>query len=162
MGSPARGRAADRQVNVRDEVLVHFESARERDDVQTFAKNLERKGKGLRLEIPDHLWPSFRVLQQLGYKLKQKNPELRRIILFDNENRDLKMDISTDSTTWKTVLPDHARKSLQRCRLAWQRRTSVSREELDSLLGPSEADCETPMDEEELSSLEQTASENRP
>ena len=148
VGSAVRSRlATDRPSNVRDEVLVHFKSARERDDVRTFAKNLEKKVRGLRLEIPDHLWPSFRVLQQLGYELKQRNPALRRNILFDDENRDLKMDISTDSTTWKTVLPDHARKSLQRCRPARQRRVSVSREELDSLLGPMEADSETRMDE---------------
>ena len=99
VGGQARDREATRTVEVCDEVLVRFENARERDDVRTFAKNLERKGRGLRLDIPDHLWPSFRVLQQLGYELKLKNPSLRRNILFDDKNRDLKMDISTDSVT---------------------------------------------------------------
>ena len=126
---------ASRSVNVRDEVLVRFETARERDDVRTFAKNLERKGRGLRLEIPDHLWPNFRVLQQLAYELKVKNANLRRNILFDDVNLDLKMDFSTDGTTWRTVLPGEARKSLVKCRPTRQRRLSVSGEELNSLLG---------------------------
>ena len=70
-------RSKDSRTDVKDEVLVRFQTARERDDVRSFAKNLERKGRGMRLEIPDHLWPSFRVLQELGYELKQKHPALR-------------------------------------------------------------------------------------
>ena len=137
-GGAASGRSQDEQRiknSVRDEVLVRFDSVRDRDDVRTFAKNLERKGRGLRLEVPDHLWPNFRALQELGYELRQKNDKLRRNILFDDSNRDLKMDITTDSITWKTVLPDEARKSLQRCRPSRARRTSLSSEELDSMLG---------------------------
>ena len=122
---------------VKDEVLVEFDNTRERDNVRTYAKNLERKGCGLRLEIPDHLWPSFRALQQLGYELKQRKPTLRRNILFDDDKGDLKMDISTDPDSWKTVLPEEARRSLQRCRPDRRRRASVSREELDGLLGPA-------------------------
>ena len=62
----SRGRNAATR-NVKDEVLVVFESVRDRDDVWSYAKNLERRGRGLRLEVPDHLWPSFRVLQSIGY-----------------------------------------------------------------------------------------------
>ena len=137
------------RTTVRDEVLVRFESVRERDDVRSFAKNLERKGRGLRLEVPDFLWPNFRVLQELGYELKQKNPNLRRNILFDDTNRDLKMDISTDSVSWKTVLPNEARKSLRRCRPSRAKRASISREELDSLLGGQAEDGEERMEESE-------------
>ena len=144
----AAGREPSRQTAVKDEVLVSFETVRERDDVRSFAKNLERKGRGLRREIPDHLWPSFRVLQQLAYELKKKNPSLKRNILFDDDRRDLKMDISTDSTTWRTVLPADARKSLQRCRPERQRRVSVSREEIDRMLGPADEEQDN-MDAEE-------------
>ena len=137
-GGPSSGRGRDDQRiknSVRDEVLVRFDSVRDRDDVRSFAKNLERKGRGLRLEVPDHLWANFRALQELGYELKQKNDKLRRNILFDDSNSDLKMDITSDSVVWKTVLPDEARKSLQRCRPSRTRRVSLSREELDSMLG---------------------------
>ena len=41
---------------VKDEVIVVFENFRTRDDVRSFAKNLEKKGSGLRLEVPDHLF----------------------------------------------------------------------------------------------------------
>ena len=58
------------------------------------------------------------------------------------------MDISTDAKTWKTVLPEEARRSLQRCRPSRARRVSVSREELDSLLG-GPAEDESPMNEDE-------------
>ena len=142
--APESARAAP----VKDEVLVRFESARERDDVRSFAKNLERKGRGLRLEIPDHLWPSFRTLQQLGYELKLKNPTLRRNVLFDDVNSDLKMDVSTDGTSWKTVLPGEARISLERCRPSRNRKLSMGQEELSSLLGDGSQES-TRMDESE-------------
>ena len=125
----------------KDEVLVTFETTRERDDIRGHAKNLEKKGRGLRLEVPDHLWPSFRVLQELGYELKVKNSSLRRNILFDDLNRDLKMDFTHDSVTWKTVSPSDARNTLKKCRPARTRRNSVSSAELEQLLGePEETD----------------------
>ena len=135
-----------RSAPVRDEVLVRFESARERDDVRSFAKNLERKGRGLRLEVPDHLWGNFRVLQQLGYELKLKNPNLRRNVLFDDAKSDLKMDVTTDGKTWKTVSPAEARSSLEKCRPSRTRRLSMGSGELDSLLGEC-PDESTRMDE---------------
>lgn len=116
-------------------MLVRFESVRERDDVRSYAKNLERKGRGMRLEVPDHLWPSFRVLQQLGYELKQKNAALRRNVLFDDANLDLKMDFTTDSETWKTVLPSGARRTLEKCRPERTRRLSASQGDLEAMLG---------------------------
>ena len=67
------GAARSREANsktIKDEVLVVFASVRDRDDIRSFAKNLERRGRGLRLELPDHLWPSFRVLQKIAYELK--------------------------------------------------------------------------------------------
>ena len=57
-----QGRGRDRDAaapRIRDEVLVAFETVRERDEVRSHAKNLEKKGRGLRLEVPEHLWPSF-------------------------------------------------------------------------------------------------------
>lgn len=121
---------------VKDEVIVVFENFRTRDDVRSYAKNLEKKGRGLRLEVPDHLWPSFRALQELGYELKQKTPGLRRNILFDDACRDLKMDFSSNNVDWKTVSPDEARKTLRKCRPNRTRRLSISAGELEQLLGP--------------------------
>ena len=136
---PARARDREPSISrVRDEVLVVFETIRERDDVRGHTKNLEKKGRGLRLEIPDNLWPSFRVLQGLGYELKQKKNALGRNVLFDDVAKDLKLDFSDDGTNWKTVTPAEARKSLAKCRPARTKKASVSAAELDQLLGESE------------------------
>ena len=144
-----RGRDRDQSTaqRVKDEVIVTFDSIRTRDDVRSFAKNLEKKGRGLRLEIPDHLWPSFRALQELGYELKQKSAGLRRNILFDDSTGDLKMDFSHNNIDWRTVSPDDARKSLKKCRPNRGRRSSVSAGELEQLLGTPQADVD--MNEED-------------
>ena len=138
---PGRGRDKDASAaRVKDEVLVTFETARERDEIRGFAKNLEKKGRGLRLEVPDHLWPSFRVLQELGYELRQKCNNLRRNVLFDDRNKDLKMDFSNDGAEWRSVSPSEARESLAKCRPGRARRGSVSSSELEQLLGQAESD----------------------
>ena len=139
--APWRGRNKEASAKVRDEVLVTFETTRQRDEVRSHAKNLEKKGRGLRLEVPEHLWPSFRVLQELGFELRQKTPGLRRNVLFDDTSRDLKVDFSCDNVSWKSVSPSDARKTLLKCRPARSRRNSVSAEELEQLLGQeNEAD----------------------
>ena len=129
---------------IKDEVLLHFSSVRDRDDVRTFARNLERKGRGLRLEVPDHLWPSFRALQDVAFELKKKNRALKRNILFDDAVHNLKMDICLDSTEWKTIYPDGARASLAKIRPASTGRAQISPAELDDLLAPAP---EAPMEE---------------
>ena len=81
VGGNSRSKDASSRM-IKDEALVVFETARDRDDVRSFARNLERRGRGLRLKIPDHLWASFRALQSVGYELKQRNPGLKRNVLF--------------------------------------------------------------------------------
>ena len=118
---------------VKDEVLLMFESVGGRDDVRTFAKNLERRGRGLRLEIPDHLWPSFCALQGIGYELKQKNANLKRNIRFDDDNKDLKLDVCLNGE-WRTIFPEGARLSLSKLGRPRSGRNPLSHDELDGLL----------------------------
>ena len=115
---------------VREEVLLTFDTRRTRDEVRSHAKNLEQRGMGLRLEIPDHLWPSFRALQSIGYELKQKHSGMKRNILFDDENADLKLDVCINSQ-WKTILPAEARTSLKKLGRANMTGHSLSSSELD-------------------------------
>ena len=131
----SRGRDAATRT-VKDEVLVVFESVRDRDDVRSYAKNLERRGRGLRLEVPDHLWPSFRVLQSIGYELKQRNPELKRNVLFDDENRDLKLDVCTaPGHPWRSIQPEGARQSLTKMgKSLTSTKASLTTTELEELL----------------------------
>ena len=144
IGASARGREVSTRP-VRDEALVIFESARDRDDVRSFAKNLERRGRGLRLEVPDHLWPSFRVLQSIGYELKQKHPGLKRNVLFDDDRKDLKLDICTGAgQPWRTIFPDGARQSLANMGKAINAGcAALSPVELDDLLAGGDQDMES-------------------
>ena len=129
--------------SVKDEVLVVFASARARDDVRSFAKNLERRGRGLRLEIPDHLWPSFRVLQKVAYELKQKNQDMKRNILFDDDKFDLKLDVCVNSE-WRTIYPEGARQSLAKMgKSVNSGREALADSELDGLLATGDSCMES-------------------
>ena len=145
VGAP---RARDGAQGVKDEILVTFDSIRTRDEIRSHAKNLERRGRGLRLEIPDHLWPSFRVLQNIGYKLKQKNGSLKRNILFDDDRSDLKMDIYVNSA-WKTLYPEPAKASLKKMGKHSTSSSALSGDEIDRLLSAGENDENVEMENEE-------------
>ena len=134
---------------IKSEVLVVFATPEERDQVKKFAKNFIGES-GLRLEIPPHLRGNFRVLSDLAFLLKKKNPRLRRNIKFDEARGDLALDFSVDGTTWKTVLPEDARASV-----ATRRRSgSISTADIADLLddeaplspGPGERDEDGNMD----------------
>ena len=130
-----RRRAGDAPAGaVRDEVLLTFATCRKRDDVRSYARNLERKGRGLRLEVPEHLWPSFRLLQNLAYELKLKNPELKRNILFDDLAANLKMDVCFVADEWRTITPKEAKLTLAKCRPAKSGRDNMTSSELEGLL----------------------------
>ena len=72
-----------------------------------------------------------------GYELKQKNPAMRRNVLFDDSTRDLRLDFSQGSE-WKSVNPEEAKKTLRSCRPSRARKSSVSANELEELLGRQE------------------------
>ena len=128
---------------IKDEVVVVFASSRTRDDVRSFARNLERRGRGLRLEIPDHLWPSFRVLQKIAYELKQKNQDMKRNILFDDDRSDLKLDVCV-SSEWRTIYPEGARQSLAKMgKSVGSGRAALADGELDGLLATGESNMES-------------------
>ena len=145
VGTNIRGKDATSRA-IKDEALVVFESARDRDDVRSFAKNLERRGRGLRLEVPDHLWASFRVLQSVGYELKQRNPGLKRNVLFDDDKKDLKLDIClAPDMPWRTIFPDGAKQSLAKMgKTPNTEKSAISACELDGLLtGAPSSNMET-------------------
>ena len=144
VGSNARNRDLASK-SIKDEVLVVFESVRDRDDVRSFAKNFERRGRGLRLEVPDHLWPSFRVLQNIGYELKQRHPGLKRNVLFDDENLDLKLDVCTSPDhPWRTIYPDGARQSPAKMgKIVRSGRSTLSPGKIDDLLAGGDQDMES-------------------
>ena len=97
---------------VKNEYVVTFQSSSVRDMVRGSAKNLAGdKDSGMRLHIPGHLEPNFKVLENLSYTLKQRYPALRRNIKFDDPNMDLQLDFMvTEAAGWKSVLPAQARR----------------------------------------------------
>ena len=135
VGGNSRSKDASCRI-ITDEALVVFETARDRDNVRSFARNLKGRGRGLRLEIPDHLWSSFRALLSVGYELKQRNPGLKRNVLFDDDNKDLKLDVCTaPDQPWRTIFPDGARQSLAKMgKTVETSRPALSANELDELL----------------------------
>ena len=140
VGSGRNGDSSSR--TVKDEVVVTFATSRARDDVRSFAKNLERRGRGLRLEVPDHLWPSFRVLQKIAYELKQKNSDMKRNVLFDDNNMDLKLDVCMGSE-WRTIYPEGARQSLAKMGKSVESgRAVLASSELDRLLEDNNMESE--------------------
>ena len=100
----------------------------------------------MRLEVPDHLWASFWVLQSVGYELKQKNPGLKRNVLFDDEKKDLKLDVClAPDMPWRTIFPDGAKQSLAKMgKTPNTEKSAISACELDGLLtGAPSSNMET-------------------
>ena len=70
-----------------------------------------REEAGMRLEVPDHLQKDFRSLMNLAYDLKEKNPDLKRNIKFDEEDCGLFMDIQMKKDgPWRRIKPKQAKK----------------------------------------------------
>ena len=89
---------------IQDQVLVTFESVRERDEVRSKASNLRAGDRttGCQLEPPDHLRAHYQAFQNLAFCLKKKTPNLKRNIKFDDVEKTLIMDVKIDDV-WKTV-----------------------------------------------------------
>ena len=89
-----------------------FESTDARDAVRAAAHNLAgHKDSGMRLHVPGHLEPHFKILENISYVLKGKYPSLRRNIKFDEQNMDLVLDFQTeDGEQWRSVRPPQAKR----------------------------------------------------
>ena len=88
----------ERRPKHKDEVRVTFQSKQVRDVVQAKASNLANYGEeaGMRIHLPDHLQKDFKVLMNLAFDLKKRNPQLRRNVKFDEETMNLYMDMQID------------------------------------------------------------------
>ena len=121
--------------NVKDQVIVTFDSIRTRDELKSAARNLSGTDRsvGLQLEAPDHLRSHYQAFQKLGFQIKSKHPALKRNVKFDDVDMALVMDIQTSSTAdWKTITYVEARGLLKRAKkVPW---AINSKAELDSLV----------------------------
>ena len=133
--------------NAKDVVSVIFETVAERDDVKYHARNLTSPETGLRPVIVDHLRAAERTLNTMAFLLRTKHPKMKWNIKYADDEMNLKLDFCTGGKTWKTVLPDQAKKIVDQ-RKGSDKRTpnTVSVKDLDDLL---ESDDNDAQDEQE-------------
>ena len=121
----------------KNEILVSYESVEARDVVRSAATNLAGKGPdyGIRLEVPNHLRTAMRSLQTLSYELRQKNPEARRNILYDDETQNLVLDFQLRAAApWRRVTSTQAMAKRAKIGGPSSGGLTVGDDELDSIL----------------------------
>ena len=97
----------------RREVLATFETREDRDSVKVNGVNLAgQREVGMSLHVPGYLMDNLVALNGLGYAIKQKNPDVKRSVKFDDQKRDLYLDICI-SGQWKRVTPAEAKEVLK-------------------------------------------------
>ena len=88
---------------------MEFPSAAIRDSIKSLGFKLEGQSAGLRMEILNFLKSDFHVLQNMSFKLKQTNKDMKRGIKFDEDNFGLMLDIKLPGQDWSRIRPDQAR-----------------------------------------------------
>ena len=94
---------------IKNEVVAEFSSSSIRDFIKGQGFKLEGKRAGIRIEVPHHLKSDFHVLQNLSYKLKMANKDMKRSIKFDDECCGMMLDIQMAGQDWRRIRPDQAR-----------------------------------------------------
>ena len=104
-----------RRSRIKDEVVAVFETAADRDLVQSYAPNLKgAKGvAGIRLDIPEHLMSVFKLLETHANGIRSRYKEgVKRSIRFDDIDRSLYMDMKlSGSGIWHRIGPSQVRES---------------------------------------------------
>ena len=82
---------------IKNKAVVTFDTIDARDAVKTSTRNLAGKGQeyGVRLELPNYLKTAISALQHVSYEIKQKFPESRRNVLFEDDTMELVLDFTT-------------------------------------------------------------------
>ena len=104
------------------EVIVEFDNQNIRDLVAARGVRLKdyidkekRPTCGIRIEVPEHLLPTFRVLNRYGNSLKRRvSSTFKKHVKFDDYGRNLFLQIKVGSDEWLNVAPDEANKALKR------------------------------------------------
>ena len=124
------------------EMIVYFPTTEARDVVRGSARNLANHDHtyGVRLELPNHLKSTMQALQSVSYELKQKHPQAKRNVLFDDGCQDLVLDFTTgDGKPWRRISSKQA-KAAKKKRAGLDTGKHLQDSELDSILGRPEAE----------------------
>ena len=124
------GRAA----GVRKEVLATFECKEDRDAIKTKGINLAgQREVGMSIHVPGYLLDNLVALNGLGYSIKQKNPETKRSVKFDDSTQNLYLDICIGDK-WKRIGPEEAKQVLKEVPSANSSSMSISLADITNLI----------------------------
>ena len=124
----------------KNEMLVRFTSVEARDVVRGSATNLAGQGAdyGVRLEVPNHLKSDMKLLQSVSYDLKQRHPEARRNVLYDDEVTELVLDFCLrEGQPWRRLTAGQAK--LRKRGGRQPTNFKLRSDELDEILGAGES-----------------------
>ena len=96
----------ERKPKYKDEMVAVFEDKGIRDKIKAQGPALakHKDEAGMRLQVPDHLQKAFRALMNLSYDIKNKQPNLKRNIKFEEDFLGLEMDIQiSDGGDWRRI-----------------------------------------------------------
>ena len=134
-----------KKTKFKQEMVITFATVEARDVVRGAAVNLGVHGPevGMRLEIPNHLRRSMRILQTASFSMKQKNPAAKRNVLFDDESMDLVLDFCLrEGEAWRRMNVRQAASATRRLGGRQGAATStggmVRDDELEGLFGAEE------------------------
>ena len=124
---------------IQGEAVVSFTSVDARDAVKGAARNLAGRGQdyGIRHEVPNHLKSSLKSLHTLSYNIKQRHPDARRNVLFEDETMELVLDVCLESGgKWRRITSAQARSRARKISVG-NDRMAIADDELDEILTPA-------------------------
>lgn len=88
-----------------DEVIATFACKEIRDTIKAQTHRLaQHKEAGMRIHLLSYLQKDFKILMRLAFIIKQKNPDLRRNVKFDEDELSLFMDMQMKKDgPWRRV-----------------------------------------------------------
>ena len=104
------------------EVTVEFADKKTRDFIASRGSKLapfmdgnNRPTCGMRMSVPEHLEPAFRLLKRYGFHLKDtRNKGTRSNVRFDDYKKSLFLQVKfPDETEWLHISPDEAHEALR-------------------------------------------------
>ena len=134
-----------RMARERKEILATFETREDRDGVKANGVRLAgQREVGMSIHVPGYLMDNFTALNSLGYSIKQKNPDTKRSVKFDDNKQDLYLDACIGGQ-WRRIGPQEAKQVLKAVPSANSLGMSITVEELTALVrekkGEEEEQC---------------------
>ena len=126
---------------IKHEAIITFQSLEVRDAVRSAARNLAGKSEyGVRLEIPNSLKSAMNSLQSASFEIRQKFPNSRRNVLFDDESMSLVLDFcTTEGGAWRRMTARQAKERKKKAGPKAGQTSALGDEEIDDLLDGEEA-----------------------